>query len=125
MLNNIILIFIGGGLGSVLRFIVSSNIAEKVSSGIPWGTFAVNVIGSFLLGSIIGLAHKMELASSQYLVLFTIGFCGGFTTFSTFAYENILAVKSGQFLVAILYTAISIVVGLIAAFAGLSIFKAG
>ena len=84
MWNSAVLIFLGGGLGSVLRFLISQYISIKIESGIPWGTFVVNILGSLLLGAIIGFFHKMNLSSSQYVVFFTIGFCGGFTTFSTF-----------------------------------------
>ncbi|MGY8952394.1 MAG: fluoride efflux transporter CrcB [Flavobacteriales bacterium] len=90
MWNSALLIFLGGGLGSVLRFLISQYISKKIESGIPWGTFVVNILGSLLLGAIIGFFHKMNLSSSQYVVFFTIGFCGGFTTFSTFTMENLL-----------------------------------
>lgn len=123
MWNSLFLIFVGGGLGSILRFVLSQYISEKIKSGIPWGTFTVNVLGSFLIGAFIGYVDKMNWSSSQYIVFFTIGFCGGFTTFSTFSLENVLLLKNGDWTTFLTYTISSIVVGILAAFGGFILLK--
>jgi|TARA_B110000967_G_C18851889_1_gene545083 CrcB protein len=123
MWNSALLIFLGGGLGSVLRFLISQYISKKIESGIPWGTFVVNILGSLLLGAIIGFFHKMNLSSSQYVVFFTIGFCGGFTTFSTFTMENMLLLKNGDWTLVFIYSLTSVIIGVLAAFGGFWVLK--
>tara|TARA_B110000495_G_C22977262_1_gene574158 strand:- start:151 stop:522 length:372 start_codon:yes stop_codon:yes gene_type:complete len=123
MWNSALLIFLGGGLGSVLRFLISQYISKKIESGIPWGTFVVNILGSLLLGAIIGFFHKMNLSSSQYVVFFTIGFCGGFTTFSTFTMENLLLLKNGDWTLVFIYSLTSVIIGVLAAFGGFWVLK--
>ena len=123
MWNSALLIFLGGGLGSVLRFLISQYISKKIESGIPWGTFVVNILGSLLLGAIIGFFHKINLSSSQYVVFFTIGFCGGFTTFSTFTMENLLLLKNGDWTLVFIYSLTSVIIGVLAAFGGFWVLK--
>ena len=86
-MKQILLVFIGGGIGSVLRFFIGKYLNSPVT-GIPYGTFAANVIGSLLIGIILGLAAKNEALSSNQTLFLATGFCGGFTTFSAFAYEK-------------------------------------
>jgi|TARA_B110000483_G_scaffold235957_1_gene308299 CrcB protein len=123
MWNSALLIFLGGGLGSVLRFLISQYISKKIESGIPWGTFVVNILGSLLLGATIGFFHKINLSSSQYVVFFTIGFCGGFTTFSTFTMENMLLLKNGDWTLVFIYSLTSVIIGVLAAFGGFWVLK--
>lgn len=123
MWNSALLIFLGGGLGSVLRFLISQYISKKIESGIPWGTFVVNILGSLLLGATIGFFHKINLSSSQYVVFFTIGFCGGFTTFSTFTMENLLLLKNGDWTLVFIYSLTSVIIGVLAAFGGFWVLK--
>ncbi|MGB0403134.1 MAG: fluoride efflux transporter CrcB [Salibacteraceae bacterium] len=123
MFNNLALVFIGGGLGSVLRFLITRFMTSRFEYGLPISTLSVNVIGSLLLGLFIGFAHKNNWGESQYLILFTVGFCGGFTTFSTFSYENIILLKQGDYLMTILYTTLSLGLGLSAAFLGIELSK--
>ena len=81
-------LFIGGGFGTLLRYGLSK-IGNPWSDHFFWGTFSVNIIGCLLLGLIIGLSYKNPaLASAPLYSFLAIGFCGGFTTFSTFAFEN-------------------------------------
>ncbi|WP_250432834.1 fluoride efflux transporter CrcB [Hanstruepera flava] len=121
-MKNLILVFIGGGVGSVLRYILGK-LLNSTETGIPYGTFAANIIGSLLIGIILGLAVKNDaLNSSQTLILAT-GFCGGFTTFSTFAYENHVMLKSGDFTSFAIYTIASFAIGFLAVFFGMFLVK--
>ncbi|ETN95218.1 CrcB protein [Zhouia amylolytica] len=115
-------IFLGGGLGSVVRFLVSKLVYTS-SYNFPLSTFTVNVIGSLVIGLLTGLASK-NFGLSQSFLLFTVtGFCGGFTTFSTFALENVSLLKQGDYLNFILYTIGSIIFGILAVFLGFIITK--
>ncbi len=108
------LIFVGGGFGSVARFLVSKSIQ---SSGItiPYGTFSVNVLGSFIIGLVLAyLANKTGSYYENLGFLLAIGFCGGFTTFSSFAFENLELLKAGAILEFAIYTIGSVVLSIAA-----------
>lgn len=121
-MKQLFLVFIGGGFGSVLRFLIGKQ-WNSTTSGIPYGTFAANILGSLLIGIILGLAAKNNTFSSNQTLLLATGFCGGFTTFSTFAYENHVFLKSGDFLSFALYTIGSFVIGFFAVFLGMFLVK--
>ncbi|MFH6769673.1 fluoride efflux transporter CrcB [Gaetbulibacter aquiaggeris] len=121
-MKHAILVFIGGGFGSVLRFVIGKYL-NSTASGIPYGTFLANILGSLLIGIILGLAAKSSTLSQSQTVLLATGFCGGFTTFSTFAYENHVFLKSGDFTSFAIYTIASFVIGFIAVFLGLYLVK--
>ena len=122
-MKQLILVFVGGGFGSVLRFVIGKWLNNS-ENGIPYGTFAANIIGSLLIGIILGLAAKNETLSQSQTLLLATGFCGGFTTFSTFAYENHVFLKSGDFTSFALYTIASFVIGFLAVFFGMYLVKA-
>lgn len=117
-MKQLLLVFIGGGFGSIARYIIGKYLNSS-SDGIPYGTFAANILGSLLIGFILGWAAKNETLTQNQLLLLATGFCGGFTTFSTFAYENHVFLKSGDFLSFFLYTILSFILGLAAVFAGI------
>ncbi|MEM7086337.1 MAG: fluoride efflux transporter CrcB [Bacteroidota bacterium] len=114
----LLLVFFGGGLGSVLRYGLGKYLNSTIT-GIPYGTFAANILGSLLIGIILGLAAKNDSISQNTMLLLATGFCGGFTTFSTFAYENHVFLKSGDFGMFALYTVASFMVGFGAVFFGI------
>lgn len=121
-LSSVLSVAAGSALGGVLRFLISRLIQEKASaSGFPFGTLAVNIIGCFLLGIIIGAAGNSSSVSQRVYLFLTVGFCGGFTTFSTFISENFTLSASGDFLISAAYTAISLIAGLLALSAGLTL----
>ncbi|MCT4699753.1 fluoride efflux transporter CrcB [Tenacibaculum haliotis] len=121
-MKQLLLVFIGGGTGSVLRYLIGK-LLNNSQTGIPYGTFTTNIIGSLLIGFILGFAAKNEAMSQSNTLLLATGFCGGFTTFSTFAYENHLFLKSGDFTSFALYTIASFVLGFLAVFAGIYLIK--
>ncbi|WP_033956157.1 fluoride efflux transporter CrcB [Psychroserpens jangbogonensis] len=122
MVKQLLLVFIGGGFGSVLRFIFGKFLNNS-QNGIPYGTFAANIIGSLLIGIILGMAAKNDSLTSNQTLLLATGFCGGFTTFSTFAYENHIFLKSGDFTSFAIYTIASFIVGFLAVFFGMYLVK--
>jgi CrcB protein len=117
-MRQLFLVFIGGGFGSVLRYIISRYLNNS-ESNFPLGTFTANILGSLLIGIIIGFAAKNNTLTQNQTLLLATGFCGGFTTFSTFAYENHVLFKSGDFTSFALYTFASFVIAFLAVFAGL------
>lgn len=121
-MKQLLLVFVGGGFGSVLRFIIAKYL-NSTTTGIPYGTFAANILGSLLIGIVLGLALKNNTFSPNQILFLATGFCGGFTTFSTFAYENHLFLKSGDFLSFALYTIASFVIGFSAVFFGMYLVK--
>ena len=121
-MKNLILVFIGGGFGSVLRFAIGKWLNNS-NHVIPYGTFAANILGSLLIGLILGYAAKNDTLTQNHTLLLATGFCGGFTTFSTFAYENHEFLKSGDFTSFALYTIASFVIGFLAVFAGMYVVK--
>lgn len=116
------LVFLGGGIGSVLRYFIGK-LLNSPETGIPYGTFAANILGSLLIGIILGFAAKHESLNANQTLLLATGFCGGFTTFSTFAYENHVFLKSGDFTSFAIYTIASFIVGFLAVFAGMYLVK--
>lgn len=118
MLKHILLIGLGGFIGSVLRYFVSklNNYWEVLS--IPIGTLAVNVIGSFLIGLVSAYALKTGNLSEEMKLFIITGLMGGFTTFSAFSNENVLMMQNGQFAAVALYIGLSVLLGFAAAFLG-------
>ena len=121
-MKQVFFVFIGGGFGSVLRYAIGKW-GNNIENGIPYGTFAANIIGSLLIGVILGYAAKNDAVSQNHVLLLATGFCGGFTTFSTFAYENHIFLKSGDFVSFAVYTIASFVIGFLAVFAGMYLAK--
>lgn len=120
-MKQLLLIFLGGGAGSVLRYLVVKNLGTW--NAIPVGTFTVNIVGSLLIGLLFGWAAKQEIIPENITLLLATGFCGGFTTFSAFSFENQFLLKSGDLLNFGLYTAGSIFLGIAAVFLGLFLVK--
>lgn len=121
-MKQLVLVFIGGGLGSTLRYGLSKYL-NSAENGIPYGTFAANILGSLLIGIILGVALKSQTFSQNTVLFLATGFCGGFTTFSTFAYENYIFLKSGDFASFALYTIASFVIGFVMVFLGIWLVK--
>jgi CrcB protein len=112
-------VFIGGGLGSICRFGVSQMV-ESSNSSFPWATLVANATSCIILGYLMGIMLKAP-PSTMWRLLLTTGFCGGFSTFSTFSAETLLLFQTGQHVNALLNIAGSLVIGLIGIFIGLKI----
>ena len=93
MIANILLVGFGGALGSIVRFLSVYAVARSVPDGFPLGTLAVNVTGCFVMGMVFGLSHRFDWLTPEWRFFLATGFCGGFTTFSAFAYENIILLQ--------------------------------
>lgn len=125
MLKNILLVALGGAAGSVARYLLSKAIQDTAATAFPWGTMAVNVAGCLLIGLLYGLASGdgTRLGADLKLML-TVGFCGGFTTFSTFANESLTLAKTGDALLSAAYIGLSVALGMLAVMAGAQLAKA-
>ncbi len=116
IIRNILLVALGGAGGSVGRYLIS----KCFEGAFPWGTLTVNIIGSLFIGFLMGLSSKDALSPELKLLLVT-GFCGGFTTFSTFANESLSMMKVGSVLLMSLYVGVSVVLGILAVYLGTKI----
>jgi CrcB protein len=115
MIKNFLLVGLGGALGSMLRYAVYLSITVK---HFPYGTFLVNITGSFIIGLVLALSLKDESFLNNWKVFLATGICGGFTTFSSFTAENVALLQNGKYGIALLYITLSIVLGIAAAWLG-------
>jgi CrcB protein len=118
MIKNLLLIGAGGFLGSVARYLLSRLNLHIDWLSIPWGTLLVNVLGSLLIGFLIGISEKSQVLTLEMRMFLMVGLCGGFTTFSSFTGENLMLMRNGQFLPLFLYTGLSIMLGFTAVYFG-------
>jgi CrcB protein len=109
---------IGGFVGSIARFWLGSYITYRMGARFPYGTFVINVSGSFLIGLAVTLLAERSHWSPNLLYLIPIGFIGGYTTFSTFELEAFRSVRSGDVLLSLLYVILSVTVGFLAVWLG-------
>lgn len=122
-MNNLLLVFLGGGLGSVARYLLSEVFRRMEKSTIPWHTFTANVMASAILGFLVSLILFKPGSWEQQRLLIGVGFCGGLSTFSTFTLETFDLLRSGNYLQAIAYTLLSIIACLLAVWAAWLIRK--
>lgn len=115
MLKNLLLVGLGGGIGSMLRYTASLVINSKY---FPWPTLAVNIVGSFIIGIVFAMSIKDETFLNNWKLFLGTGICGGFTTFSAFSLENMGLLQSGKPGMAFTYIALSLVLGIAATFLG-------
>ena len=117
-----LIVFIGGGFGSMLRYLISKKLNHYFEH-FYLGTFAVNILGCLLIGFLLSFSEKNDFINQNQMLLLATGFCGGFTTFSTFAYEQHTLLKSSGLLYFSGYTLASIILGVIAIVGGIWLAK--
>lgn len=123
MLKISLIIGLGGFLGSISRYWLSFIVDKTFFGAYPYGTFTVNIIGCFLLGLIYAFADREQVMTQEMRFFLATGFCGSFTTFSTFSYENQLLYQEGEWTTLITYIVLSVVLGILATIAGVALGK--
>lgn len=115
----VLLVFLGGGIGSLGRYLLNRWISGLVISSFPYGTFIANVTGCFLIGFLVYFTERFGTASLPWRLFLVTGFCGGYTTFSSFSFENIELISNHQVFTFLAYTLASLAFGLLATFGGI------
>ena len=123
MIKTLFIIGSGSFIGGVSRYLTSRFIQNSIISSFPFGTFIVNILGCFLVGFFYGLSERGNLINNEWRMFLTIGFCGGFTTFSTFSNENVSLLRDGNFFYFAIYASLSLFLGLTATYLGNLITK--
>ena len=111
----------GGFIGTCCRFLTNRLYLTYFKTTLPIATFTVNILGCFIVGLIFGLLNRAGIVSPKLNAFLIVGFCGGFTTFSTFSYETFSLGMNGEMLTSLLYVVTSFVIGLLAVWLGLQI----
>ena len=122
MVKNILLVGLGSFVGGVLRYLISLLLRPSMG-GFPWGTFVVNIVGCLLIGALWGAMGRWPNSSSRISLLIGMGFCGGFTTFSTFSKESLALLQAGSYGLFAAYVFGSIAVGILAVTLGFILAK--
>jgi CrcB protein len=117
-LQKYLLIAIGGALGSVTRYLVGSTVTNRMGTRFPYGTFAINLTSCLIIGFFLAAVERRTEVNPALRFLIPIGFVGAYSTFSTFEWETFVHLQTGDFLIAALYVSLSILLGLLAVWAG-------
>jgi CrcB protein len=124
MLRTILIVGTGGFIGSVMRYLVQFYVEKGMSSTFPMGTLIANIAGSFIIGMVFALAEKGNLMSSEWRIFLTVGICGGFTTFSAFAYNNFTMIKEHSYGQLLFNLGGNIFLGILAVYVGIIVIRA-
>lgn len=125
ILRSALLVALSSGAGGALRYLTGRWLQPVMSGTFPLATFCVNLAGCLLIGYVSGLSSRPNGLSPALTLLLTTGFCGGFTTFSAFSWENIQLIRSGHWAAAIMYISASLTLGLLAAWMGWQLSNKG
>lgn len=118
-----LLVGLGGGLGSIARYLSQRAVAMYLPIYFPFGTFLVNIAGCFLIGIFYGISEKANIFSPEVRLFLTTGFCGGFTTFSTFTLDGLMLLRDTQHIYFAIYVGLSVILGIAATFLGIALIK--
>ncbi len=124
-MQDFFLVFVGGGIGSTVRFLLSRLVNTWHNYNFPFGTLSVNIIACLVLGYVVGIADHRQLISPAARLFWTVGFCGGFSTFSTFSAETLTLIQNGFHLSTVIYIVLSLVLCLAATFGGIYLGENG
>ncbi|MBP3775068.1 MAG: fluoride efflux transporter CrcB [Bacteroidaceae bacterium] len=113
MIKDIVFVGIGSGIGGICRYLISLSMSHSHGS-FPWGTFSVNIVGCLLIGILWGLTSRCQHLAPAFSLLFMVGFCGGFTTFSTFSKEGLMMLQNNNYALFALYILGSVALGIAA-----------
>jgi fluoride exporter len=117
----VLFVALGGAIGSAARYLVGGWFAARFGAAFPYGTFVVNVTGSFIVGLFLAYTQERVSLSPYWRLFFAVGFVGGYTTFSTYEYESVRLLQDGEMLLAAVYLMGSVVTGGVAAIAGIAL----
>ncbi len=123
MLTNIFAVFIGGGLGAILRYLTGIIISRSFVINFPVSTLFVNIIGSFIIGALFILFLEKAETNTALKLALTVGFCGGLTTFSTFSLDTLDMLSNQRFFEAFVYIVASVIICLLVAYLGVVFCK--
>ena len=123
MLRTLLIVGAGGFIGSAMRYLVQILVEKNLTSTFPYGTLAANIAGSFLIGIIYALGEKGDLMSPEWRMFMAVGLCGGFTTFSSFAYNNFTMIRENSFGQLIFNVGGSLFLGLLAVYLGVILIR--
>ncbi len=119
MLKTILIVGTGGFIGSVARYLTQVVVERWLQSSFPWGTFVANMAGCFIFGLVFALSERGNLLTPEWRIFLTVGFCGGFTTFSSFAYNNLTMLSVNNLLQLLANVGMSVFLGVFAVYLGI------
>jgi CrcB protein len=122
-MNSLLLVMAGGAIGSGARFLTGRATLAWFGPSYPWGTLAVNLIGGFLMGALVGALARFSVPGENWRLLLAVGVLGGFTTFSAFSLDTVLMLQRGDLSMAIIYVLASVIGSVAALFAGLALTR--
>jgi len=123
MIKHILLVGLGGGIGSIARYLCQRWVSTNYVHSFPWGTFAVNIVGCLLIGIFWGLSFKSFESTENWKLFLMTGLCGCFTTFSAFTLEGIGLIKEQKLALFFSYVAASVILGLLATYIGMRLSR--